>query len=613
MKRFLFITLSILALQFFSQAQTTRFEAESGTLTGGAIAVNNASCSGGQYVATQEGTITLPFTTDHTAYYDFYIFAASPNGDKEQNFVINGNSVSFSLEDNSNYIELKVSSFISLPAGNHTIEITPNWGWIDVDYIEMREVDASSRFNITQTLNAPNPTPQTSCLYNFLLDNYGEHILTGVMTLNSMDESDWLLTNTGKEPVVLGIDFMQSDRGYTWYNDHTPRNDAETWYNKNGIPFICWHWRDPSRNTEAFYTDETNFNANKIFEPNSPEYAAMIDDIDFIAEEFLYLQAQGVPVIWRPLHEASGGWFWWGAQGAAACKELWIVMYDRLVNHHGLNNIIWVWTYQGGESPDWYPGDEYVDIIGRDIYKDGDHSSQIMEFNNTNDVFNGTKMISISECGSFPTPTSLVDDGAAWSWYMPWYGDFTRSSTYNDLSLWIDMFNSDYALTLDEMPDWSTYCSSSTANQIIQLQQGWNLISSAIQPNDASITSIFSSVDYSIIKNDIGFHKKNYTSELQSLQTVEVGKGYLIYVNTATSISITGTNSTHTQTELQTGWNLIGVPVEIYNPSNLPQEMETVKDFDQFYEHNNNVSSLTELQEGKGYYINVTNPCSITW
>ncbi|MFO7868724.1 MAG: glycosyl hydrolase [Bacteroidales bacterium] len=613
MKQFFLTTVIILILQFFSQAQTTRFEAESGTLSGGATTVSDASCSNGQYVATQEGSISIAFTTEHSAYYDFYLSVAAPNGYKEQNFVINGNSVTFSLEENTEYTELKVSSFVNLAAGSHTIEITPNWGWIHVDYIEMREVDASSRFNITQTLNAPSPTPETSCLYNFLLDNYGKHILTGVMTLESMDESDWLLENVGKEPVVLGIDFMQSDRGYTWYDDHTPRNDAEAWYNKNGIPVMCWHWRDPSRNTEAFYTDETNFNVNKIFEPNSPEYAAMIDDIDFVAQEFLYLQEQGVPIIWRPLHEASGGWFWWGAQGAEACKELWLVMYDRLVNYHGLNNLIWVWTHQGGESPDWYPGDEYVDIIGRDIYKDGDHSSQIMEFNNTNNVYDGTKMISLSECGSFPSPTSLVEDGAAWSWYMPWYGDFTRSSEYNDVSLWTDMFNSDYAITLDEMPDWSTYCSQSTTQQTLSLEQGWNLISFSIEPTDAHIASIFSSVDYSIIKNDEGFYKKNHTEELQSLDTVSIDEGYIIYINTPTSISFEGSYSDTTNHNIyvKKGWNLIGFHPVQYNLEELPNELIMIKDFEKFYEHNNPLSTLDTLKSDKGYYIHVENDCII--
>ena len=76
----------------------------------------------------------------------------------------------------------------------------------------------------------------------------------------------------------------------------------------------------------------------------------MIKDIDYTAGLLKKLQDNKVPVIWRPLHEAAGGWFWWGAQGAAPCKKLWQVMFDRMVNHHGLHNLIWVWTREPNDD-----------------------------------------------------------------------------------------------------------------------------------------------------------------------------------------------------------------------------------------------------------------------
>ena len=54
-----------------------------------------------------------------------------------------------------------------------------------------------------------------------------------------------------------------------------------------------------------------------------------------------------------------------GARGPEACKKLYILLYDRLTNYHGLNNLIWVWSTP---EPEWYPGDEYVDIVGYDSY-----------------------------------------------------------------------------------------------------------------------------------------------------------------------------------------------------------------------------------------------------
>jgi mannan endo-1,4-beta-mannosidase len=105
-----------------------------------------------------------------------------------------------------------------------------------------------------------------------------------------------------------------------------------------------------------------------------------------------------------------------------------------------------------------------VDIVGRDIYKDGDHSSQILEFNDMTSRYGGKKMVTISESGSFPDVDNLIMDGAGWSWFMPWYGGFVTDSKYNSLDLWKKMFASDYVLTLDEMPNLKTY----TATSLIQ-------------------------------------------------------------------------------------------------------------------------------------------------
>ena len=316
---------------------------------------------------------------------------------------------------------------------------------------EKEPVVVPERFNINATLITPNPTVEADKLYQFLRENYGKKVLSGVMTLNSFDETKWLKDNTGKEPAIVGLDFMHCNRNYSWYDNKAPIKDARAYWLRNGIPVFVWHWRDPSRKTEEFYTDKTTFDISKINDPESAEYQAMIADIDYVSGLLKELQADKVPVIWRPLHEAAGGWFWWGAKGAAPCKKLYQVMYDRMVNHHKLNNLIWVWTREPNDDA-WYPGDQYVDIVGRDIYKQGDHGSHIAEFNTMNSLYGSKKMVAISECGSMPDVTSLTKDAAAWSWFMPWYGDFTRNSQHNSLELWKKMFASSYVITLDEMP-----------------------------------------------------------------------------------------------------------------------------------------------------------------
>lgn len=443
------------------QAQSQRLEAESAVLAGGAAKQACAACSGGFQVAQGEGSLAFTLSLAAEGYYHLYLRAASSGGSKINQLEIDGNTLDFTVSQTA-YSTLKLVSAQKLAAGTHQVRINKSWGWINLDYLELEAVPAGERFQLSQRLVTPNPTPQAKALFDFLLDNYGDKIISGVMTLNSFDEASWLKEQTGKEPALLGIDFMHSNRGYTWYDSKTPIRDAKTWYARNGIPALMWHWRDPSRRTEEFYTKNaskpngTDFDLSRISDVNSPEYKAILADIDYTAGLLLELQNQQVPVIWRPLHEAAGGWFWWGAKGAAPLKSLWLLLYDRMVNHHGLRNLIWVWTREPNDDA-WYPGDDYVDIVGRDVYKDGDHGSQTLEFGDMTGRYKGRKMLALSETGSFPDADRLVQDGAAWSWYMPWYGSYTRDSRYNSLDLWKKMFAHDYVITLDEMPALPAY------------------------------------------------------------------------------------------------------------------------------------------------------------
>ena len=130
-------------------------------------------------------------------------------------------------------------------------------------------------------------------------------------------------------------------------------------------------------------------------------------------------------------------------------------MFDRLVNHHQLNNLIWVWTSDSaGSAIDWYPGDEYVDIIGMDIYPgENQHGSQYVAFDKVKDTFAGKKILTLSECGSIPNIDAMFEYGDTWSWFMPWNGDYTRSDKHNGASFFTDLFSNDRVITRDQMPN----------------------------------------------------------------------------------------------------------------------------------------------------------------
>jgi mannan endo-1,4-beta-mannosidase len=248
------------------------------------------------------------------------------------------------------------------------------------------------------------------------------------------------------------IDHTNLNQNWIKYED--PYTLGKDWWQNNGVIGFSWHWRDPLTKSGSFYTTETGFDVSKVTDINSAEYKAIIVDIDTIAGFLREFKSAGIPVIWRPLHEAAGGWFWWGAKGATPCKTLWKLLYDRLVNYHKLNNLIWVWTTNSeSDALNWYPGDDYVDIIGMDLYPGkNQHGSQYAQFDRVKEIFGGKKLITLSECDGVPDPGLMKEYGDMWSWFMPWNGDMTRSVDYNGPAWWNKYFSYDFVISRDKMP-----------------------------------------------------------------------------------------------------------------------------------------------------------------
>jgi mannan endo-1,4-beta-mannosidase len=215
-----------------------------------------------------------------------------------------------------------------------------------------------AEFNIDRSLCTPNPSAQAVELYDFLRSSFGKKTNSRMMTLqgsvsNEFRETDWVHDQTGKYPALVGLDFMhQVGKGTDWYaNDNTLKNmvvnDAEAYYKRGGIPALCWHWRDPSKQTDAFYSPSsgntaTNFDAAKIANTFTQKYKNVMSDLVVIGDQLTVLKNRGVPVLWRPFHEASGKWFWWGYASADALKKLWKIEFDYFTKERGLNNLIWV-------------------------------------------------------------------------------------------------------------------------------------------------------------------------------------------------------------------------------------------------------------------------------
>lgn len=345
------------------------------------------------------------------------------------------------------------------------------------------------------TLVNPKASKEAQNVYAFLYEQKGKKILSGVQSAHSYtnDYANLVYKETGKHPALAGYDFIflhfsPTPSNYTWVRDYSDiRAMKEQWAN-NGLVNYMWHWNVPTSEQAwidgkekykldgyAFYSDQTSFDIHRALKAGTWENRFIMEDIAKLASYLQLLEDENIPVIWRPLHEAAGNynlygsngaWFWWGRGGSEACKTLWKLLYNQLVNVYGLDNLIWVWTVDvpegiGDQYLAWYPGDEYVDIIGVDIYAQNT-DVKIRQYQELEKLAKGKKLIAISECGNIPDPDRSIMARHAWSWFMVWPTSDTDGKpmlnssdpnfNLNTHEYWNKVMNSNFVLNREDMP-----------------------------------------------------------------------------------------------------------------------------------------------------------------
>lgn len=452
------------------QQEIGRFEAEDGVMEGNTFVENNGYVTG----FTDDGDrCTVTVTVPEDGFYDLEFMIKPLGGDKTNTVIVDGAAVG-DVTNTGNKFQRVTLGRIYLSAGEHAVGIQKNWGYINWDCVIVYTSEPFDEriFHITEGLTNKNATDEAKRLYSYLLDCYGKVTISGQYCDSGMNGWENLLIyqNSGKYPAILGLDMgYYSQTGVDHKVEISTTEQAITYWDKGGIVTICWHWLAPEKYINgtwysAFRPEHTNINVTKILNGQDEEgYSLLMKDIDNIAQQLLKLQDAGVPILWRPLHEASGGWFWWGAEGAQTYKQLYILLYETLTNEYGLNNLIWVWN---GQDADWYPGDEYVDIVGIDIYA-GEHAyaSQINAFLENVGYSAGKKLVVLSENGTMIDPELSARDRAMFGFFCTWSGEFVMkdglrkaySEQYTDLQMLKKVYNSSYVITRDELPDLKTY------------------------------------------------------------------------------------------------------------------------------------------------------------
>jgi mannan endo-1,4-beta-mannosidase len=294
-------------------------------------------------------------------------------------------------------------------------------------------------------------TPAARRLYAYLWSQYGRKTLSGQQEQGSAPpnphaELDYLQRVTGRLPAILGLDYIDP-------RDNDAVNDRATaWARSGGIVTLCWHWGVPDIGT-GYENSKKDFDVAAALKPGTPQNVAMVRDMDMVAGLLAVLRDRGVPVLWRPFHEFSGDWFWWGKHGPDAFKALWALMYDRYTRVHRLDNLIWVLGWAGQNvDPAWYPGRATVDVAGADIYA-RDHGNLAPMFAQVKAIVGDTVPICLHENGPVPDPALLGPD-ADWLWFMTWHTRWLTGADQNSPDQLRRAFRSDRILTRDELPAW---------------------------------------------------------------------------------------------------------------------------------------------------------------
>ena len=343
---------------------------------------------------------------------------------------------------------------------------------------------AFQEIKVNQESTQPEPEPEpgektrtenAQKLFDVLTSLFGNKIISGTTAVVDWNTSQAEQVHqwTNQYPAINTYDFINihasKDVNPDGWLDYSDISGVKNWAAEGGVVSAMWHWQ-VKNNAGTGYTCSpgtgdaaTSFDASKVYVDGTAENTLAKQQLSQVCGYLKKMQDAGIPVIWRPFHEAAGNtyefdggtaWFWWGAQGADVYKQLWQWMYNYMVNEQGLHNLIWVWTSQTKDDS-WYPGNDYVDIIGRDSYG-GQAAQQKSDFDHLTAAY-PNMMTALSECGNTSAASqsdisAVWETGAKWSWFSTWY-DSAGSQLHNTQDWWTNAFSQDYVVTRDQMKE----------------------------------------------------------------------------------------------------------------------------------------------------------------
>jgi mannan endo-1,4-beta-mannosidase len=286
----------------------------------------------------------------------------------------------------------------------------------------------------------PNASPEARALLQLLYDIAGKYTLTGQHNYPNTKgrNSEFAAKYIGKTPVIFGSDWGHAKAGDS--DSYLARPDivqeAIRQNRLGAIVALCWHAVPPTANEPITFrqlpgSDPRALSSvqgklldeqfKEVLTPGTALYQHWCAQVDEIAFYLKQLQDAHVPVLWRPYHEMNGDWFWWGGRtGPYGTIALYRQIFDRLVNHHHLNNLIWVWSMDRPSTParehaKFFPGTQFVDVLALDVYGADFNPAYYRSLL----ALSHGKPLALAEVGTPPSP-AVLEQQPLWTYYMTW-------------------------------------------------------------------------------------------------------------------------------------------------------------------------------------------------
>ena len=276
----------------------------------------------------------------------------------------------------------------------------------------------------------PDATVEARSLLRRLCAVSGTSILSGQhnFTNERSRASDLVYSITGKHPAIWSSDFgftSGDDKDSIVHRDLVIE-EAKKQFAAGSLVCLSWHVVRPiddepvkpiigfKNSVKGKLTDDQWADLITLDTPLNKRWTKYVDTAAYYLGQ---LQDAHIPVLWRPLHESNGSFFWWGGRpGPKGTQQLYREMFDRMTHVRHLNNLIWVWDQNvpGGRFANYFPGQQYVDVVAYDNY------GRLLDryYYSLLKLANG-KPIALGEVGHPPSPEVLRSQ-PKWVWFVTW-------------------------------------------------------------------------------------------------------------------------------------------------------------------------------------------------